>query len=93
MRRMRIALLLAALVGILLVSSGLAMNSANYALDWMIPLTSGGGGAVASSNYTIQYSVGQSVVGESDSTNYATNMGFWQNFITTLRAWVPVVFK
>ena len=93
MRRMRIALLLAALVGILLVSSGLAMNSANYALDWMIPLTSGGGGAAASSNYAIQYSVGQSVIGESDSTNYATNMGFWQTFITTLRTWVPVVLK
>ena len=89
----RKAILLILLFLLLLATGAQAMNSANYALDWMIPLTSGGGGTVASTNYTMQYSVGQSVIGESDSTNYATNMGFWQNFITTLRAWVPVVFK
>ena len=78
---------------LLLVSSVQAMNSANYAIDWMIPLTSGGGGTIASSNYAIQYSVGQSAVGVSDSTHYATNMGFWQNFITNLRTWVPIIYK
>ena len=89
----RKAILLILLFLLLLATGAQAMNSANFAIDWMIPLTSGGGGAAASSNYAIQYSVGQSVIGESDSTNYGTNMGFWQNFITTLRTWVPVVFK
>jgi hypothetical protein len=89
----RNAILLILLLLLLLVSSVQAMNSANFAIDWMIPLTSGGGGAAASSNYAIQYSVGQVVVGESDSTNYASNMGFWQNFITYIRTWVPVVYK
>ncbi len=89
----RKAILLILLFLLIVATGAQAMNSANFAIDWMIPLTSGGGGAAASSNYAIQYSVGQSVIGESDSTNYATNMGFWQNFITTLRTWVPVVFK
>ena len=89
----RKAILLILLFLLLLATGAQAMNSANFAIDWMIPLTSGGGGAAASSNYAIQYSVGQSVVGESDSTNYATNMGFWQNFITYLRTWVPVILK
>jgi hypothetical protein len=89
----RVAIILTLVLLLLLVSSVQAMNSANFALDWMIPLTSGGGGAVASSNYAIQYSVGQSAIGETDSTNYGTNMGYWQNFITYLRTWVPVIFK
>ena len=89
----RKAILLILLFLLLLATGAQAMNSANYAIDWMIPLTSGGGGAAASSNYAIQYSVGQSAIGESDSANYATNMGFWQNFITYIRTWVPVVYK
>jgi hypothetical protein len=78
---------------LLLVSSVQAMNSSNFSLDWMTPLTGGGGGAVASNHYTIQNSVGQSAVSVCDSTNYATNMGFWQDFITILENWLPVSNK
>ncbi len=42
----RKAILLITLLLLLLLVNGVqAMGSANYSLDWMVPLTSGGGGA------------------------------------------------
>ena len=43
--------LITLLLLLLLVNGAQAMSSANYSLDWMVPLTSGGGGPAASTNY------------------------------------------
>ena len=89
----RKAILLTLILLLLLVNAVQAMGSANYSLDWMVPLTSAGGGHAASTNYSINYTVGQSVIGESNSTSYATNLGFWQTFVNFLHQWLPLVFK
>jgi hypothetical protein len=89
----RKAILLTLLLLLLLVNGVQAMGSTNYSLDWMVPLTSAGGGHAASTNYSINYTVGQSVIGEASSTTYATNLGFWQTFVNLLRQWLPLTLK
>jgi hypothetical protein len=91
----RRAILLTLVLILLLVTTAQAMRSTNYALDWLIPLTSGGGGGAASTNYAVHYSVGQTYVGDSHSTNFGVSLGFWQNFIQQLylRFWLPIIQK
>jgi hypothetical protein len=85
------AILLALVLALLLTTAAQAMSSANYRLDWLIPLTSGGGGEASSAHYALSYSVGQSVIGVSSSTHYASNLGFWQQFSRYLR--LPLILK
>ncbi len=92
----RKAILLTLVLSLLLVSAVLAGSSANYALDWIVPLTSGGGGPAASTSYAVNYSVGQTVIGDMASTNYGATLGFWQEFtqsIQNLFIWLPVITK
>ena len=87
----RNAILLTLLLALLLTSAAQAMSSANYRLDWLIPLTSGGGGEASSAHYVANYSVGQTVISESVSASYTARMGFWQVFLRYLR--LPLVLK
>ena len=87
----RRAILLALVLALLLTGVAQAMSSANYAITWIIPLTSGGGGEASSVNYQASYSIGQSVVGASSSASYATNLGFWQLFFRYLK--LPLIVK
>jgi hypothetical protein len=89
----RKGLFLSFLLLFLLASSVQAMGSANYAIDWMIPLTSGGGGAATSAHYSVNYSIGQTSIGASQSTSYNLYLGFWQNFSEYLRNLLPLISK
>lgn len=91
-----LVLLLVLLLGILLVNVAQAGSSASYRLDWMIPLTSGGGGKTASASYTLNYSVGQTSLGTMASTDYGVKLGFWQEFgqsLVKIFNWLPVILK
>lgn len=74
MRRIAIPLLL---VLLLLAGRALAMSSENFRLDWFVPLTGGGGGPAASAHYAVNFTVGQSAVGASSSTDYGVGLGYW----------------
>lgn len=87
----RKAILLALVLALLLTTAAQAMSSANYRLDWLIPLTSGGGGEGASQHFAVNYSVGQTLIDQSASANYQANLGFWQEFMRYLR--LPLVQK
>lgn len=93
----RKGVLLTLVVLLLLVNGTQATSSSNYAIDWMIPLTSGGGGTATSTNYVIDYSIGQSVIGDSESASAHIKLGFWQDFgqsfIEYLYQWLPIVRK
>jgi hypothetical protein len=91
----KVTLLLLLLV-LLLVNAAQAGASASYVLDWVIPLTSGGGGKTASASYTLNYSVGQTAVSAMASTGYGMQLGFWQTFLQNLAnlyIWLPVILK
>ena len=77
---------------LLLVSSALAMSSTNYRLDWFTPLTGGGGGASNSTNYAVNFTVGQSAIGASTSTNYGGCLGYWCG-IREYRVFLPLVLR
>jgi len=67
----------ALLCGLLLSGVAWAMSSTNYRLDWFTPLIGGGGGAADSTNYAVNFTVGQSAIGASTSTSYRGCLGYW----------------
>ncbi len=78
--------------GLLVVSSARAMSSENYAIDWYVPL-SGAGGASGSENYATQLTLGQSVIGQAESTQYRTGLGFWGGgLLDSIRDWFDLFF-
>jgi len=89
----RRAILLTLVLLLLLAESAGAMSSANYTLDWLVPLTGGSGGQASSTNYAVNFTVGQTVADDSSSTNYAVHMGFWQNFVQIIHLWLPMTVK
>jgi len=78
---------------LLLTSVALAMESANYRLDWFTPLTSGGGGAAGSTNYAINLTVGQTAIGGSSSANYVAGLGYWYGVEQQFKVYLPIVLK
>jgi hypothetical protein len=87
--------LLTLVVLILLAGSALAMSSDNYRLDWFTPLTGGGGGAANSTNYAVNFTVGQTAIGISSSTNYGTRLGYWCDTTAAgqFRIYLPLVLR
>ena len=75
------ALLVVALLALLLVVNVLAMSSPGYALDWYVPGTGGGGGEASSANYSVNYTVGQSVIGTASSPSYGSSLGYWYGLL------------
>ena len=88
MKRITVILVVVALL--LLTSGALAMDSTNYALNWFTPLTSGGGGPSSSANYAVNFTIGQTAIGASDSTNYAVGLGYWYGSFGS-RIYLPIV--
>jgi hypothetical protein len=68
------------------------MSSANYRLDWFVPLT-GGGGPSSSTQYAVNVTVGQTVVGASSSANYKVGLGYWYGAGIPYQVYLPVVLR
>jgi hypothetical protein len=95
MMNRKILLLLAALglLGALITtSSAFAMNSPNYRLDWFVPL-SGTAGNAESANYAVQYTVGQTVVGNITNTNNWISLGFWPGITGGQTVYMPIILR
>ncbi|PKO23467.1 MAG: hypothetical protein CVU38_03945 [Chloroflexi bacterium HGW-Chloroflexi-1] len=90
MKRTTILLVLLALF--LLAGSALAMHSANYWLDWFTPATGGGGGPASSTNYRVNFTVGQTANGLSTSTGYRAGLGYWYG-IADYKIYLPLMLK
>lgn len=91
---MKRRLLIMTLLGLLwLVQGAEAMSSANYKLDWFTPLTSSGGGPATSAHYAANFTVGQTVVGASVSTNYKVGLGYWYGALGGSRVYLPLILK
>ncbi len=90
-RSTSVFLLLAFLLLLLPPSSGTAMFSANFRLDWFAPMT-GTGGASTSLNYNMDLTVGQTVTGPAASTGFAVKLGYWQTW-QPVTVYLPVAVK
>jgi len=91
MKRIAISLIVIALL--LLAGSALAMSSDNYRLDWFTPLTGGGGGPASSAHYAVNFTVGQTAIGSSDSTHYQAELGYWYSVDVGHEIYLPLVLK
>ena len=89
----RKSVLLALLLILTLSNAAQAMSSPNYQLDWLVPLTSAGGGSAESPNFAIGYTIGQTFINQSASVNYSLEAGFWQNFLQQFLIWLPFIRK
>ena len=78
---------------LLLAGSALAMESDNYKLDWFTPLTGSGGGAASSANYAINFTIGQTVIGTSDSASYEGCLGYWCGRAAEHKIYLPLVLR
>lgn len=71
------------LVGFFIVALGVGVvlaeaprgSSANYAIPWNV--VSGGGSEMASANYAIKSTTGQTAIGPGSSSNYSIGAGYW----------------
>ncbi len=95
MNKRKAVALLVALIAVLwmLVTSALAMSSDNYRLDWFTPATSGGGGPASSTNYGVNFTVGQSAIGTFASTNYGGCLGYWCSGMVEHCIYLPLVLR
>ena len=81
------------LIALMLTSNVLAMSSPGYELEWFTPMTSGGGGEAASSSYAVNFTIGQSAIGESASSSYGTGLGYWYNLLKGLAIYLPIILR
>jgi len=90
-------LLVAAICALVLVGSALAMSSTNYRLDWFTLLNSSSGGASDSTNYAINFTVGQTAIYASSSANYEARLGYWFGSVGTggarYKIYIPLVLR
>jgi hypothetical protein len=94
MKRRILLIVVGILIGSLaLTGAALAMDSASYRLDWFAPLTSSGGGAARSTNYAVHLTVGQTVVGASESASYAACLGYWCGATVAHNIYLPLVLR
>jgi len=89
----RTTIFLVLLAFFLLAGSALAMRSTNYWLDWFTPATGGGGGPASSTNYAVNFTVGQSAIGTSSSTNYGVGLGYWYGAGAQFKIYLPLVLR
>jgi hypothetical protein len=89
----RKTILFTLLLLLLLVHGAQAMSSANFALNWYTPLTSSGGGPASSANYAANFTIGQTVIGASSSTNFSAGLGYWYGLFQQFRVRLPLVSK
>ena len=92
MKRTKILLALL-IIFLLLTGSALAMSSANYKLDWFVPLTGSGGSEMSSTNYKAYVTVGQTAIGASASTNYGACLGYWCGQLPGGRLHLPLIMR
>lgn len=76
MKKGLITLSLLLITVLLFAGLALAMESANFAINWDV-IGGGEGGAMTSASYSIDGTVGQSVTGFSNSNTYQTGAGYW----------------
>ena len=81
------------IIFLLLTSSALAMSSANYKLDWFVPLTGSGGSEMSSDNYKAYVTIGQTAIGASASANYGACLGYWCGQLPGGRLHLPLILR
>jgi hypothetical protein len=92
-KRKLFALVILVILLFLLVGNVLAMSSPAYMLEWYVPVTSGGAGEASSATYSLNLTVGQSVIGSSSSSNFGNGFGYWYGLLLDRIRVLPIILK
>jgi hypothetical protein len=65
------------------------MGSEHFSLNWNV--LAHGGNTMRSSHFRLSSTLGQAVIGRSDSAHFGHRAGYWQNF--PYRVYLPVVLR
>ncbi len=82
--------LLSLLLLLLLVQGVQAMESVNFGLNWFTPLDSSGGSPARSAHFAANYTIGQSAIGQSASSQYHAGLGYWYALIQQFRSFIQI---
>jgi hypothetical protein len=88
----RLTFLISLVILLLLASSVLAMSSDNYRLDWFTLMT-GSGGKTSSTNYAVNFTVGQTVIGATSGASYEACLGYWCGTGTEHKIYLPLILR
>jgi hypothetical protein len=88
----RLTMLIALIAFLFLAGSAQAMVSTNYKLEWFVPLTGGGGGLSTSTNYAVDFTIGQTVIGSSESNTYRVQLGYWAGIVPP-NVYLPLILR
>jgi hypothetical protein len=92
MRKKLLVFYLLLIGGLLVVSTAWAMSSGSYRLDWLVPV-SGGGGTASSETFRANLTIGQSFIGASVSPAFESVLGFWGMEAQHWPIYLPAVSK
>jgi hypothetical protein len=89
-KRILLVVLVGLLLAVLIVGVVVAQSSASFDLSWHV--LAGGGGKSASTHYAMNGTLGQAIVGFSESGSYGTQTGYWQIW-PDYRIYLPLVLS
>jgi hypothetical protein len=92
MKKVKSLVLSAVLLTTLLLTS-LALASGSYSINWWV--IAGGGGVAEAGTYSLDFTIGQPVVGVAKDTGYELCSGFWCSELVAVeyRIYLPIVLK
>ena len=77
---------------VLLIYPAAARPAAAH-MDWYTPMTIAGGGHAISTNFSMNLSIGQSVIGSSHSSNFELDLGYWSGLGYLYRLFLPLLHR
>ncbi len=78
---------------LLVLSYPAAASPAATHMDWYIPMTTSGGGPASSPHFTVNMSIGQSVIGSSGSGNFKLDLGYWSGLGYLYRLFLSLLYR
>ncbi len=88
---MRTKIAITSVILLLLLVTGVALAANGYTIPRRV--TGGGGGCVEQGVYTLDYTIGQPVVGTASNTPYELCAGFWCGGAGEYKIYLPLVLR
>ncbi len=88
---MRTKIAITSVILLLLLVTGVALAANGYTIPRHV--TGGGGGRVEQGIYTLDYTIGQPVVGTASNTPYELCAGFWCGGAGEYKIYLPLVLR
>lgn len=88
-------LILAAVVAVLALLAGAvyAQTGDGFNFNWHVMAGGGSGGPLTGSGYSMRSTISQTTTGLSSDTAFEARQGYWFGVLSTLRNYLPVLFK